>query len=76
MTMFIKQSRFTLNESLPEKIIVRNVTPEDHATPLYTVILDHGWAERIICDHCYLRDANDIAFAISTLLEIPIESGN
>ncbi len=65
--------RFLLDGGLPDRIIVREVTPEGHATRIYVVVADHGWAERIVASGCYMRDANDIAYAIGELLDIPIE---
>lgn len=68
--------RFLLDGGIPERIIVREVTPEGHATRLFAVVADHGWAERIVAGDCYLRDANDLAFAIGELLDIPIEEAS
>lgn len=65
--------RFLLDDTLPERLFVRDVTPESHATRLFAVVADHGWAERILCGDCYLKDANDIAFAVGELLDIPFE---
>jgi hypothetical protein len=65
--------RFLLDGGLPERIVVRDVTPEGHATPLFAVVADHGWAERILAGDCYLKDANDLAYAIGELLDISIE---
>lgn len=65
--------RFLLDGGLPDRIVVRDVTPEDHATQVFVVVADHGWAERILASGCYGRDANDIAFAVGELLDIPIE---
>jgi hypothetical protein len=52
------------NEALPDNIQVRDVTPEDHATQIFAVVLDYGWAERIIAGDCYLQDALTIARAL------------
>lgn len=65
--------RFLLDGSLPEKLVVREVTPEGNATRLYAVVADYGWAERILCGDCYLRDANDLAWAVGDVLDIPVE---
>jgi hypothetical protein len=65
--------RFLLDGGLPERILVRDVTPEDHATKVFAVVADHGWAERILASGCYQRDANDLAFAVGELLDIPVE---
>ena len=43
-------------------------TPEGHATKLYSISADYGWAERILCDHCYEQDAEAIAAAIREAL--------
>jgi len=64
--------RFLLDGRLPERIIVREVTPDGHATRLYAVVADHGWAERILAGDCYLQDANDLAYAVGELLDIQI----
>lgn len=65
--------RFLLDNSLPERILVHEVTPEGHATRLFAVVADHGWATRILAGDCYQRDANDIAYSIGELLDIPVE---
>ncbi len=68
--------RFLLDGEIPDRIVVREVTPEGHATPIYVVVADHGWAERILASGCYLRDANDLAFAVGEMLDIPIEEAS
>ena len=65
--------RFLLDGSLPDRILVHDVTPDGHATPLFAVVADHGWASRILAGDCYLRDANDLAYAVGELLDIPVE---
>jgi hypothetical protein len=65
--------RFLLDESLPKRIVVREVTPEGHATHLFAVVADHGWAERILAGDCYRKDANDLAFVVGEFLDVPIE---
>lgn len=65
--------RFLLDGGLPERMVVREVTPEGHATRLFAVVADHGWAERILAGDCYRRDANDVAVAIGEYLDIPVE---
>lgn len=65
--------RFLLDDSLPVRIVVREVTPEGHATRLFAVVADHGWAERILAGDCYRRDAEDLGFAVGELLDIPVE---
>lgn len=65
--------RFLLDGSLPERIVLRDVTPENHATRLYAVLADHGWAERILAGDCYRQDANDLAYAVGELLDIPVD---
>ena len=65
--------RFLLDGGLPEKIVVREVTPDEHATRIFVVVADHGWAERILASGCYQRDANDLAYAVGELLDVPIE---
>lgn len=64
---------FTLNGSLPQRIVVGEVTPEGHATRLFAVVADHGWAERILASNCYAHDARDIAAAVGKFLDVPVE---
>lgn len=66
-------SRFLLDGKPPEQIVVRDVTPPLHATRLFAVVADHGWAERILASDCYEHDATDLAFAVGAFLSIPVE---
>lgn len=51
------------NEVLPD---VRVVEEEPHGeTPTFMVVADYGWAERILCEGCYLLDARMIEAAIN-----------
>lgn len=68
--------RFNLDGTPPERLRVTDVTPEGHATKLYAVIAEHGWAERILAGDCYLRDANDLAWAVGEVLDIPVTEGD
>jgi hypothetical protein len=72
----IHQQRFLLDGKPPKRIVVREVTPEGHATRIFAVVADHGWAERILASDCYQRDANDLAWAIGNVLDISIEEAN
>lgn len=51
------------NGVLPNVSVV-DVTPDDHATSVYAVIADYGWAERILCTGCYRNDAHAIAASL------------
>lgn len=66
-------NRFLLDGSLPERIIVRDITPEDHATRICAVVADYGWAETILAGDCYDHTANDLAWAVGEALDIPVE---
>ena len=63
--------RFLLDDSLPERIVVREVTPEGHATCIFAVVADYGWAERILAGDCYEDIANDLAFTVAEYLDVP-----
>lgn len=55
------------NERLPED--VRVVEEAEHGvTPTFMVILDYGWAERIVCGGSYHQDALMIAAAIREVM--------
>lgn len=64
---------FELDGTLPRRLCVRCTSPADHVTRTYSIVADHGWAERILCSDSYLRDANDIAKVIGSWLQIPVE---
>jgi hypothetical protein len=64
---------FELNGTRPKCLRVICTSPPDHATPTYSIVADHGWAEKILCSGCYRHDANDIAEAIGDGLMIPVE---
>jgi hypothetical protein len=63
---------FILNDSLPQRLDVRDTALPESATRTYSVIADYGWAERILCSGSYLRDANSIALIIGDHLDIPV----
>ena len=65
--------RFELNGSLPEQILVREITPVGHATRIFAVVADYGWAETILAGDCYDHTANDLAYAVGELIQIPYE---
>jgi hypothetical protein len=65
-------SDFVLNDSLPERLAVRDTAPPESATRFYSVVADYGWAERILCSESYLRDANSIARIIGEHMDIPV----
>lgn len=67
------RDRFLLNKTQPQSIFINETTPEGNATKLYTVVADYGWAEILIATDCYYHIANDIAWAIGTVLKIPYE---
>lgn len=64
--------RFILNDSLPERLYVRDTSPPGDATRLYAVVADYGWAEKILCSGSYRGDANAIAATIGEYLDIPV----
>lgn len=47
---------------------VVEMTPEGHATKVFSVVADYGWAERILCSGSYWQDAEAIAKAIQEAL--------
>lgn len=63
---------FVLNGTLPERLAVRDTSPPEDATRMYSVVADYGWAERLLCSESYLRDANDIATILGEHLHIPV----
>lgn len=65
--------RFLLDSALPERIVVREITPEGHATRIFAVVADYGWAETILAGDCYDHTANDLAWAVGEALDIPVE---
>lgn len=65
-------NRFLLRGTLPERIVVGDVTPEGHATRLFAVVADHGWAERLLAGDCYERDALDLALTVGEYLDVPV----
>jgi len=70
-TVEVETDLFLLNGTHPRKVEVRDTTPPENKTRLYSVVADYGWAETILCSECYLRDANGIAMCISARLDIP-----
>lgn len=58
-------SAFLIQDVLPKQIIVRRTNDPTHATARYSVIEDHGWAERIACSECSMEHAHAIAFLIA-----------
>lgn len=64
---------FELQGNQPFRLIVRRTSPPDDATATYSVIADYGWAERILCSGCSLRDANDIANCLADGMLIAAE---
>jgi hypothetical protein len=65
-------SDFVLNDSLPERLVVRDTAPPKNATRTYSVVADYGWAERILCSDSYRNDANSIARIIGEYMDIPV----
>lgn len=63
---------FVLNDSLPERLVVRDTAPPESATRFYSVIADYGWAESILCSESYLPHANSIARIVGEHLDIPV----
>lgn len=61
----------SLNGDPPIAIAVRETTPEGHQTRLFALVLDYGYAERLIADRCYQTDANDLAVLLGAALGIP-----
>jgi hypothetical protein len=66
--------RFLLDGKHPERITVRDVTPDGHATRIYAVVADYGWAETILAGDCYDHTANDLAIAVGTFLDVPFDN--
>jgi hypothetical protein len=64
---------FALNDTHPKRLFVRCVSSPEDATPIYAIIADHGWAERILCTGCTRDDANDIAETLGEALLAPAE---
>lgn len=56
-----------------ESVSVSDLTPPNHATSRYGVVVKAPGREFVICTHCYLNDAEAIAHAISTTFGIPRE---
>lgn len=48
-----------------EELRIVDLTPEGWATPQYGIVADYGWAERILCERCYLDDARELAEALA-----------
>lgn len=71
-----KRPRFDLDGSKLERIFVLEITPEDHATRIFAVVADYGWAETILASDCYHHTANDLAWAVGTALDIPFEEAS
>jgi hypothetical protein len=57
----------------PEKFIVCDFTPEGHATPLFGVVADYGWCERILFSNAYEQEARDVARCLGVYLGVPVE---
>lgn len=68
----IEGDRFLLDNTPPNTLSVYESTPEGSATKFFSVIADYGWAEKTLCGLCYKKDANDIAYAIGKLFDIPV----
>ena len=63
---------FILNDSLPERLFVRDTAPPENATRTYSVIADYGWAESILCSDSYRDHANSLAAIIGEHMDIPV----
>jgi hypothetical protein len=50
------------NDVFPDVRVVQE--EKTGATDTFMVIADYGWAERILCERCYLQDAEAICAAI------------
>lgn len=57
----------------PERLVVVDTTPEGHATPLFAIQADYGWAETTLFDGAYEHVARDVATALSETLGVPVE---
>ena len=50
------------------------IVEEDHgATPTYMLVLDIGWAEKIIAQGMYERDARGVAFVLGAAMNCEVE---
>jgi len=61
---------FELNRTVPQAFVVRDITPGNHATRIFCVVADYGWAETIIASGCYHHHANDIARTLGAHLGV------
>jgi hypothetical protein len=66
-------NHFVLNQTLPQRLVVRDTAPPESITRTYSVIADYGWAERILCSESYRDDANSIATILAEFLDIPAD---
>lgn len=64
--------RFLLDGDVPERIVVREITPDEHATRIFAVVAEYGWAEVILAGDCYQNIANDLAVAVGEFLDVPV----
>lgn len=62
---------FDLDGSAPRQVMVHRTGDPTWATPLYSPVLDYGWASRVLGGGHYVQDANAIARCISRTLKIP-----
>ena len=60
--------------SPPVRVVVRDVTPAGHATPLHVVVLDYGWAESILLGPGYEWQAEAVALIVADAFGVPCET--
>lgn len=67
-------SGFVFHKELPTAWRVAEFTPEGHATPLFGIVAEYGWAERILFSNAYEKDALAIADLIRTVLATTMDA--
>lgn len=64
-----------LDGKTPQRLRVVDLTPEGHATRLFGVVADYGWAERILFSDAYETDARQIASVLAAALGgVPVDA--
>lgn len=65
--------RLAINGTAPESFSIVDVTPEGHATSLFAVVMDCGWAITTVTDGCYKRVAEGIAIALAQVCQCEVK---
>jgi hypothetical protein len=68
-----KLKGLALDKTMPTSFRVVDLTPDNHATQLFGVIADYGWAERILFSDAYENDAVAIC-AVLDVIKRSLES--